>query len=49
MKNKRSEAQICLKDLCAKVYDDNAELVNGLVTVASLVLIISTILKTFQK
>lgn len=49
MTNKRSEAQICFKDMCAKVYDENAELVNGIAVIASLVLIISTISKVFQK
>ncbi|UXX78606.1 hypothetical protein N7E81_14690 [Reichenbachiella carrageenanivorans] len=49
MRNKRSEAQICFKDWCAKVYDENAELVNGLATIASFVLVISAISKAFQK
>lgn len=48
MKNKRSEAQICFQDWCAKVYDENADLVNGLATVTGFVILFSTIIKSLK-
>lgn len=48
MKNRRSEAQICLKGWCAKVYDENAELINGLATLTGFIILFSAIVKSFK-
>lgn len=48
MKNKRSEAQICFQDWCTKVYDENAELINGLATLTGFVILFSAIVKSFK-
>ena len=48
MKSKRSEAQICFQNWCAKVYDENAELINGLATITGIVILFSTIVKSLK-
>lgn len=48
MKNRRQEAQICFEDWCAKVYDENAELIYGLATITGFVILFSTIVKSFK-
>lgn len=49
MNKKRSEAQICFHDWCAKVYDENAEVVNGLAFVAGIIILASVISKFLEK
>lgn len=48
MNKRRKEAQICFKDWCTKVYDENAELINGLATITSFVILFSTIVKSLK-
>ena len=47
--NTRKEAQICFKDLCAKVYGENAALINSLATIAALVILMSVVSKALRK
>ncbi|MEQ8471506.1 MAG: hypothetical protein RIC35_09980 [Marinoscillum sp.] len=48
IKTQRNEAQICFQDWCAKVYDENAELINGLATLTGFVILFSAIVKSFK-
>lgn len=48
MNKQRQEAQICFHDWCTKVYDENAELINGLATITGVVILISTIVKSLK-
>ena len=48
MKNKRSEAQICFRGWCTKVYDENAEVINGLATLTGFIILFSTIVKSLE-
>lgn len=45
MKKEREEAEVCFKDLCVKVYDDNAQMVNAIAVIGGMFLVVSTISK----
>lgn len=48
MKDKREEAQICFKGICAKVYDENAQLINTIVVLTGFAILYSTIVKSLK-